>query len=159
MGPSQSGKTNMIERGVLEWTDGPAVLGSVKSDLLAHTAGARSRMGDVKIFDPLETTGLANAFWNPLDTCTTPSGAQNFAAALGAASPTGNVTNSDFFQRQAEGLMWALLYLAGGTNVGFDMTDVVRWVMTRRGPMMTVTARWARCASSRSRWMIPRRWS
>jgi type IV secretion system protein VirD4 len=134
VGPSQSGKTNLIKRGVLDWTDGPAVLGSVKSDLLAHTAGARARVGEVKVFDPLETTGLANASWNPLDTCTTPSGAQNFAAALGAASPTGNVTNSDFFQRQAEGLMWALLYLAGGTRVGFAMTDVVRWVMTHSRP-------------------------
>jgi type IV secretion system protein VirD4 len=134
VGPSQSGKTNLIKRGVLDWTDGPAVLGSVKSDLLAHTAAARALLGEVKVFDPLETTGLANAYWNPLDTCSTPSGAQNFAAALGAASPTGNVTNSDFFQRQAEGLMWALLYLAGGTGVGFDMTDVVRWVMTHSRP-------------------------
>jgi type IV secretory pathway TraG/TraD family ATPase VirD4 len=134
VGPSQSGKTNLIKRGVLDWVEGPAVLGSVKSDLLAHSAGARARLGDVKVFDPLETTGLANARWNPLDTCTTPSGAQNFAAALGAASPTGNVTNSDFFQRQAEGLLWALLYLAGATHVGFDMTDVVRWVMTHSRP-------------------------
>jgi type IV secretion system protein VirD4 len=130
VGPSQSGKTNLIKRGVLDWVDGPAILGSVKADLLSHTAGARARLGEVKIFDPLETTGLANASWNPLDTCGTPSGAQNFAAALGAASPTGNVTNTDFFQRQAEGLMWALLFLAGGTHAGFDMTDVVRWVMT-----------------------------
>jgi type IV secretion system protein VirD4 len=134
VGPSQSGKTNLIKRGVLDWADGPAILGSVKADLLSHTAGARARLGEVKVFDPLETTGLANASWNPLDTCTTPSGAQNFAAALGAASPTGNVTNTDFFQRQAEGLMWALLFLAGGTQVDFDMTDVVRWVMTHSKP-------------------------
>jgi type IV secretion system protein VirD4 len=134
VGPSQSGKTNLVKRGVLDWVDGPAILGSVKADLLSHTAGARARLGDVKIFDPLETTGLANACWNPLDTCKTPSGAQNFAAALGAASPTGNVTNTDFFQRQAEGLMWALLFLAGGTHVDFDMTDVVRWVMTHSKP-------------------------
>jgi type IV secretory pathway TraG/TraD family ATPase VirD4 len=77
---------------------------------------------------------MANASWNPLDTCRTPSGAQNFAAALGAASPTGNVTSTDFFQRQAEGLMWALLFLAGGTHADFDMTDVVRWVMTHSKP-------------------------
>lgn len=95
---------------------------------------ARARRGEVKVFDPLETTGLANASWNPLDTCATVSGAQRFAAALGAAAPLGQVTNSDFFSQQAEGLLWALLYLASVTTVDYDMTDVVRWVMTHSRP-------------------------
>jgi len=137
VGPSQSGKTNLVKRAVLDWPSGPAVLGSVKADLLAHTAGARARLGEVKVFDPLETTGLANASWNPLDVCTTTSGAQDLAAALAAASPAGNVTNTDFFQRQAEGLLWALLFLAGGTHAGYEMTDVVRWVMTHSRPSET----------------------
>ena len=133
-GPTQSGKTNLVKRGVLDWVTGPAVLGSVKADLLAHTAGARATKGEVKVFDPLETTGMANASWNPLDTCTTVSGAQRFAAVLGAAAPNGGVTNADFFRRQAEGLLWALLYLAATTHAGYDMTDVVRWVMTHSRP-------------------------
>lgn len=133
-GPTQSGKTNLVKRGVLDWVAGPAVLGSVKADLLAHTAGARATKGAVKVFDPLETTGMANASWNPLDTCATVSGAQRFAAVLGAAAPNGGVTNADFFRRQAEGLLWALLYLAATTHAGYDMTDVVRWVMTHSKP-------------------------
>lgn len=134
VGPTQSGKTNLVKRGVLDWTAGPAVLGSVKADLLSETAGARGRLGEVKVFDPLETTGMANCSWNPLQTCTTVSGAQRFAAALGAAAPVGHVAYGDFFTRQAEGLLWALLYLASGAHSGYDMTDVVRWVMTHSRP-------------------------
>src|SRR3546814_12622439 len=57
VGPSRSGKTTAVVSGILEW-DGPAVLSSVKDDLLRVTAGHRGELGDVAIFDPTESTGL-----------------------------------------------------------------------------------------------------
>jgi len=131
VGPTRCGKSTTTISAVLDWS-GPAILGSVKSDLLARTGGARRKRGEVKVFDPLQTTGHASAYWSPLPVCVTPSGAQRFAHALAEAAPAGNVTNADFFTSQAEGLMWALLHLASpATRMGLGMADVVRWVLTQ----------------------------
>ena len=46
IGPSRSGKTTAAVSGILEW-DGPAVLSSVKADLLGARHGWRSRLGRV----------------------------------------------------------------------------------------------------------------
>src|SRR5207245_9586680 len=51
-GPSQSGKTTGLIAGVAHW-DGPAIISSVKTDLLHATIAARRHAGDVKVFDPL----------------------------------------------------------------------------------------------------------
>ena len=60
IGPSRSGKTTAAVSGILCW-DGPAVLSSVKADLLATTAGWRRRQGEVLVYDPTATTGAATA--------------------------------------------------------------------------------------------------
>ncbi len=55
IGPSRSGKTTAAIAGILEW-QGPAVLSSVKADLLARTCGWRSEVGKVRVYDPTHTT-------------------------------------------------------------------------------------------------------
>src|SRR5439155_14907683 len=55
VGPSRSGKTTAAVAGILEW-DGPAVLSSVKADLLATTQGWRSTLGGVRVYDPTSST-------------------------------------------------------------------------------------------------------
>ena len=133
-GPTQCGKSTTLIAAILDW-EGPQILGSVKADLLARTGGARARRGDILIFDPLDTTGCANASWSPLPGCDTASGAQRFAHALAQAAPSDNATNMDFFSAQAEGLMWALLHLASpASRLGLGMIDVVRWVLTQSRP-------------------------
>jgi len=50
-GPSQSGKTTGLIAGVEAWT-GPAIVSSVKTDLMRATLARRSDAGEVKVFDP-----------------------------------------------------------------------------------------------------------
>src|SRR5205085_4571461 len=51
IGPTRSGKTTAAIGGILDW-DGPAVLCSVKADLLAVTEARRSGFGPLHVFVP-----------------------------------------------------------------------------------------------------------
>ena len=133
VGPSRSGKTTAVVSGVLEW-DGPAVLSSVKDDLLRVTAGHRATRGEVAIFDPTQSTGLGTAVWSPLRQTGTTLGAQRAARALVEAAPKGaNVDGGvDFWMAQAEMLLASLLLAAHHT--GRDMGVVAEWVLTQDRP-------------------------
>ena len=133
VGPSRSGKTTAVVSGILEW-DGPAVLSSVKDDLLRVTAGHRDEQGEVAIFDPTQSTGLGTAVWSPLRQAGTTMGAQRAARALVEAAPKGsNVEGGvDFWMAQAEMLLASLLFAAHHT--GRDMGVVAEWVMTQDRP-------------------------
>lgn len=58
VGPSRSGKTTAAVGAILEWS-GPAILASVKSDLLGSTVGWRGELGAVQVYDPTGTTAQA----------------------------------------------------------------------------------------------------
>jgi type IV secretion system protein VirD4 len=127
VGPTRSGKTTTAMSGILRW-DGPAVLVSVKADLLAETEAARARLGPIQVFDPAGVTGRASAVWNPLSGAMSISGALRLAASLREAAPRSvGVEANEFFYRSAEGLLAALLLLAANTERSFS--DVVRWVV------------------------------
>lgn len=133
VGPSRSGKTTAVVSGILEW-QGPAVLSSVKDDLLRVTAGYRAEQGDIAIFDPTQSTGLGTAVWSPLRQAGTTIGAQRAARALVEAAPKGsNVEGGvDFWMSQAEMLLASLLFAAHHT--GRDMGVVAEWVLTQDRP-------------------------
>ena len=135
VGPSRSGKTTAAVGGILEW-DGPAVLSSVKSDLLAVTGGWRATVGDVVVYDPTGTTTVAagrRARWSPLHHAVTVLGAQRAARALCDAAPRGGVEGGmDFWLAQAEILLSGLLFVARHT--GRDMGAVCEWVLSQDRP-------------------------
>ena len=133
IGPSRSGKTTAVVSGVLEW-DGPAVLSSVKDDLLRVTAGWRAERGEVAVFDPTQTTGLGTATWSPLRQAGTTLGAQRGARALCEAAPRGNNVEGglDFWLAQAEMLLSGLMFVAHHTRR--DMGAVCEWVLTQDRP-------------------------
>lgn len=133
VGPSRSGKTTAVVSGILEW-EGPAVLSSVKDDLLRVTAGHRDMQGDIAIFDPTQSTGLGTAVWSPLRQAGTTLGAQRAARSLVEAAPKGsNVEGGvDFWMAQAEMLLASLLFAAHHTRR--DMGVVAEWVMTQDRP-------------------------
>lgn len=133
IGPSRSGKTTAAVSGILTWS-GPAVLSSVKADLLASTAGWRSELGAVAVYDPTHTTGAASASWSPLRAAGTVLGAQRAARALCEAAPSSDSVKGslDFWLAQAEILLSGLLYVAART--GRDMARVCEWVMTQDRP-------------------------
>ncbi len=133
IGPSRSGKTTAAIAGILKW-EGPAVLSSVKADLLASTCGWRKTLGAVRIYDPTHTTGDDSAAWSPLRAARTVLGAQRAARALCEAAPRGDDVKGslDFWLSQAEILLSGLLFVAART--GRDMARVCEWVMVQDRP-------------------------
>jgi type IV secretion system protein VirD4 len=133
IGPSRSGKTTAAVTGILEWA-GPAVLSSVKADLLATTCGWRRTVGDVRVYDPTHTTGEDSAGWSPLRAARTVLGAQRAARALCEAAPRGDDVKGGlgYWLAQSEILLFGLLYVAAHT--GADMARVCEWVMVQDRP-------------------------
>jgi type IV secretion system protein VirD4 len=134
VGPSRSGKTTAAVAGILEW-EGPAVLSSVKADLLATTHGWRSSQGEVRVYDPTSSTNPkgTSALWSPLQQAGTVVGAQRAARALCDAAPRGGVEGGmDFWLAQAEILLSGLLFIAHHAHR--DMDAVCEWVLTQDRP-------------------------
>jgi type IV secretion system protein VirD4 len=131
IGPSRSGKTTAAIGGILEWT-GPAVLASVKTDLLAATAKWRARQGTVRVFDPTGCTGQPPSSWSPRRDANTVQGAQRAARVLADTAP-GDLEDDAFWTSQCQILLFALLYTAANTP-GRSMRHVVDWVLTQDKP-------------------------
>jgi type IV secretion system protein VirD4 len=137
IGPSRSGKTVNVIAGLLDW-DGPAVVVSVKRDLIDATRTARDRVGTTRVFDPSGVSGLPAdglARWTPLRAAATPRGAQKAAVALAASIPRSGVDGgADYWVKQAEILLTGLL---GAAAVDRDctMVDVAHWVFTKDIPV------------------------
>jgi type IV secretion system protein VirD4 len=132
VGPSRSGKTRTVVEAILEGR-GPALLFSVKTDLLAKTIDHRRQLGEVKVFDPSGVSGEQSASWTPLRDAGHVKGAQAAAKALSDASPRGEHENSSYWLKQAEILLSGILWLAA-TAPGRSMGDVVAWVMAQDQP-------------------------
>jgi type IV secretion system protein VirD4 len=134
VGPTRCGKTANAIAGILEWS-GPAILSSVKSDLIAATLHHRASLGEVRVFDPTASTDQPCAGWSPLRAAGTLSGAQKAARALTDAGPRRGADSLDFFLSLAEQLLWPLLWVAAVSD--HTMRDVVRWVLTQDCPTPT----------------------
>ena len=132
VGPTRSGKTTAAIGGILDW-EGPAILCSVKSDLLAVTEARRSGLGRVSVFDPAGVTGRPSAGWSPLRGARDPAGAVRAAAALAEAAPRAGVEGGDFWLKMAEELLAALLVLAANV-AGRSFLDVTRWILSTDMP-------------------------
>jgi type IV secretion system protein VirD4 len=132
IGPTRCGKTAATITGLLEW-HGPAILSSVKSDLMAATIAWRRRLGEVRVFDPTGSTPEPTYGWTPLRDATTVTGAQKAARALLDAGPRARSEDLDFFLHLAEQLLWPLFLLAA--NSGLAMRDVVTWIQTQESPL------------------------
>ena len=126
IGPSQSGKTTGLINGLALW-HGPAIVCSVKTDLLRTTIDTRRQRGEVKVFDPFGISGQPTTTWSPLRAARQLEGAKAAAALLahthGEASP-----NDTFWRGQAEQLIAAMLWTAANTD-GHTMRHVVKWVL------------------------------
>lgn len=132
IGPTRCGKTANVISGILDW-EGPAILSSVKDDLLDATLARRAEVGEVKVFDPTVVTDAVSSTWSPLRDAATPTGAAKAARSLLAAhSRPGAQEDEKFFGDLGTAFLAALFYLAASN--GRTMTDVVRWVLTRDRP-------------------------
>jgi len=130
IGPSRCGKTTAAISGILEW-EGPAILSSVKNDLLESTIRWRRQVGEVKVFAPTKAT---SARWSPLRAAASTSGARAAAKALCDAAPRSGIDGGgDFWFTQVEILLSSLLWVAA--NSGMSMAKVCEWVMTQDRPI------------------------
>lgn len=125
-GPSQAVKTTGPITGVEDW-DGPAIVSSVKADLLRATLVTRRAAGEVKVFDPLGISGIPTATWSPLRAAADLRGALAAAQML-ARSGGEEGPNDRFWRGQAEQLIAAMLWTAANTE-GQSMRSVVKWVL------------------------------
>jgi type IV secretion system protein VirD4 len=112
IGPTQSGKTVLASSAIVAW-DGPIVALSVKRDLYNTTAAARSKAGEVAVFDPGGVTGMPSARWSPLRDVTTAVGALRAGRALAQAIPHNGVQGGDFWAAHGEAFISAYFSLAG----------------------------------------------
>lgn len=133
VGPTRSGKTTAAIGGILDW-DGPAILCSVKSDVLAATRERRGSLGSIQVFDPSGVTGHGDASWSPLREAATTTGAVQAARAIVEAAPrTSNVEQGEFWSQMAESLLAGLMCVAANTD-GRTFSDVVRWIVATDMP-------------------------
>ncbi|MFI2630758.1 type IV secretory system conjugative DNA transfer family protein [Streptomyces collinus] len=130
LGPQRSRKTtSMIIPSLLEWK-GPAVVTSVRTDVLLGSYSRRNSGGRVHVYEPsgrLQREGPVVG-WNPLDDCSTWDGAMATSRALTEAG-TLRFRDGQFWYGMAAQLLTPMLYAAAMSEKA--MADVVCWVKTQ----------------------------
>jgi len=128
VGPAQSGKsTGLIVPAILEW-QGPVLSTSIKADVVHDTHAARARVGEVLIFDPTASTGLAHTPWSPIAAAQTWEGARRTAAnLLGVGDQSASRSADDTFWKPAGARFLAPLLLAAAHGQ-LTMADVLHWI-------------------------------
>jgi type IV secretion system protein VirD4 len=126
--PTETHKTSGLAiPALLEW-QGPALVTSVKGDLLAETISQRRRLGRAMIFDPARVSGEPRARATPLAAASSWRGAMRVAHWLcaGARSGAGGLEHADFWLATAEKLLAPLLFAAAQSER--TMGHVVAWL-------------------------------
>ncbi|AQZ60930.1 hypothetical protein BKM31_04990 [[Actinomadura] parvosata subsp. kistnae] len=130
-GPQRSYKTSGIAvPTILEW-EGPAVITSVRRDVLDETFAWRDSMGRVAIFDPsgaLKGTRYEayRYSWDCLDQCRSWDDCVRLGQALTEAGRLGGVTDERFWHALAGQLLAPFLF--AGTLGNRTMGEVVDWI-------------------------------
>ena len=127
--PSRQGKTRfLIIPMILAWR-GPAVVTSVRTELVTATLRRRSGRGPVAVFAP--TTNVDRVVsghhvlrWSLTSGCENPTVALRRARALAANAAQG-AENADFWQANAQTALAAMLHAAALTDAGID--ELSRW--------------------------------
>ncbi len=123
--PGAAKTTGVVIPALLEWP-GSAVVLSTKPDVLAATRAARSRHGQVLVFDPLGSDG--NAGWDPVSGCEAWSVALDRAAALTSATRgEGDSHEARWWDALASDTIAPLLHAAA--LAGLTMREVYAWTV------------------------------
>jgi type IV secretion system protein VirD4 len=130
VGPSQSGKTSgLVVPALLEWA-GPLLSTSIKSDVVHCTHAARSARGEVRIFDPTNSSGLPHTPWSPIVASRSWEDARRTAARLLGVGEHGAARSADeTFWRPAGARYLAPLLLAAAHG-DLTMREVLSWIAT-----------------------------
>jgi type IV secretion system protein VirD4 len=145
VGPTRSGKTaECAIPGVLDWA-GPAILLSVKRDLMDTTIARRRQLGEVRVFDPggfleqnqnpdVAVAPAERARWSPLRNAHTATGAKRAGEALAAWTPQAGVEGGMSFWTTQGKLLFTGLLGAAGLDAKRSMREVAQWVFNMSMP-------------------------
>lgn len=145
VGPTRSGKTaECAIPGVLDW-HGPAILLSVKRDLMDTTIARRRSLGQVRIFDPggylaeserpgFEVHPNELARWSPLRNAHTATGAKQAGEALAAWTPQSGVEGGMSFWTTQGKLLFTGLLGAAALSDRRSMSELAEWVFSMTMP-------------------------
>jgi type IV secretion system protein VirD4 len=127
--PTGTHKTSgLVIPALLEW-QGPALVTTVKGDVLPETIERREQLGEVMVFDPTGVSGIEpSTRATPLEAAKTWRGARKVAHWL-CNSAQGNksgLQDADFWFSTAAKLLAPLLFAAATSRR--TMADVVRWL-------------------------------
>ena len=143
-GPTRCGKTSQCaEPGLLDWA-GPAIVLSVKRDLMDTTIARRRTLGEIRVFDPggflaagrshITIVDAEIGRWSPLRMAHTASGAKKAGEALSAWTPQAGVEGGmDFWSTQGK-LLFSGLLGAAALSARPSMHEVAKWVFDMAMP-------------------------
>ncbi len=133
LGPPSAGKTSMVVIPSMLAAPGAAVSTATKRDVMAATWRARSRAGQVWLFDPTcEQDELPREIrrlsWSPVTAASSWDGALLMARAMAACTAVGaGTTNEGHWRERSSALLAPLLYAANLTER--PIAEVLRWVL------------------------------
>jgi type IV secretion system protein VirD4 len=116
------GKSGLLADRVIEHP-GPALVAESRSDMYALTAGHRSRLGPLEVFNPRGVSGIPSTFrWNITAGCADPT-----EALLRADGLVGDVATGDmqWWAEKSAAALAAAMHAAD--LIGGDMRDVWAW--------------------------------
>lgn len=127
LGAPRTGKTTgFIVPSLLEW-DGPAIVTSVRRDIVDATIPARSARGRAAVFEPTGRLGdLPRVGWDPVQLSNTWDEAYSLALWLTHSVPRGGMTDGEFWYAEAHRLLATALRVANAT--GGSMRHVLTWL-------------------------------
>lgn len=116
------GKTGLLADRVIEHP-GPAIVAESRSDMYSLTAGHRSRLGPLEVFNPRGVSGIASTFrWNITAGCADPTEALLRADGLAGDVATGDM---QWWSEKSAAALAAAMHAAD--LIGGDMRDVWAW--------------------------------
>jgi type IV secretion system protein VirD4 len=128
LAPQRTGKSGIIADRLLDHP-GPAIVTSTRIDLYQLTAGARSHLGPLHVWNPQHVGSLPSTFgFDLLAPCRDLVMARRMAGWLTGAIASENAShgNLEWFEKKGDVATMALLYAAA--IGGYTITDVYRWV-------------------------------
>lgn len=133
IGPTRSGKTSgLVIPNLFEW-EGPAIVTSTKSELVAITGAYRQSVGPVYVYDPTGEISdqYTSVTWSPITGCHDLDYAWNVATWLCAGLQSGGGKGDNDWAHWAESgklLIAPLLFTAASTGQ-HSIVDVRTWIL------------------------------
>ncbi|GGJ73137.1 type IV secretory system conjugative DNA transfer family protein [Glutamicibacter ardleyensis] len=131
--PARGGKTSSIVVPMVLGAPGPVLATSTKPDVVAWTATAREKQGQVFVCDWENITGWPNTVkWTPIYGCEDEDEALERGKAWANAAPMEGTKNGSWFSAKAGSVLGRLLHAAALEDRTMD--DLLLWIFDSHNP-------------------------